>query len=263
MIKKHLKTWGKLIKTQLAHDMTHPNQFFLHIIASAIFVIAGPILGLVIYGTSKGFPGWDFNQFILLYGSFSIFAGIAGTVFIAMVWRVLPLIQRGEFDKFLLRPLSTSAFMIMQGWDFDGLGRLATGIILVLYAGVSMNLSLNTYSVLSYFFIMSFSILFLIGEMLLVVGLAFKFVKTHSIMEVFHILFEFGKFPMTIYSRPLKFGLSFIIPVGIAAFYPASALMGWIKIGEIIGLGIACTVFLFIGYGVFKWGIKHYTSAGG
>ncbi|HDQ59760.1 MAG TPA: hypothetical protein ENN30_01050 [Candidatus Woesearchaeota archaeon] len=262
-IKRNLDVWAHLIKMQLYHDLAYPSQFICNIISSVLFTMAGPILGIVLYTNTLGFPGWSFHQFILLYGSFALWVGISSTVFIAAIWRIVRAIQRGDFDKYMIRPIKPHVFVLMHGWDYDGLGRVGMGLILIFYAALKLDLMVNITGLLTYLWVMVLGIMFTIGEIWLVLGLAFKFIKTDAVMHVFGVLFEFSKYPLTIYRGPVKFFLTFVFPVGLVAFYPASALLGFLSAKDLAIATLVSFGFFFMGYIAFWWGMRRHTSAGG
>ena len=90
----------------------------------------------------------------------------------------------------------------------------------------------------------------------------FKWVGNGRVYEIYESISFFGKYPITIYSKVLRTVVSYIIPVSMIAFYPASALLG--KPLENIGITVAvCFVLLFLSLKFYKFMLSRYTSAGG
>jgi len=82
----------------------------------------------------------------------------------------------------------------------------------------------------------------------------------HTIM-VYRDISSMGRFPVEIYTSPLKEILTFVVPVGVMVTLPAKSMMGLVNFSGLISA-------LFFGIGIFyfslnfwKFALKKYTSA--
>jgi ABC-type uncharacterized transport system permease subunit len=83
---------------------------------------------------------------------------------------------------------------------------------------------------------------------------------THSMINIFN---EFASYPLTIYGVLGIFVLSFIIPVGIATYYPVAIFSGKLGISTLAGMAAVSIVFIYIFKKLFYMELKNYTSAHG
>jgi ABC-2 type transport system permease protein len=90
----------------------------------------------------------------------------------------------------------------------------------------------------------------------------FKWVGNSRIYEIFDSITAFGNYPRTIFSKTFQTIISYVIPVSVIAFYPASALLGK-DISGILPILLVCMVFFILSLGVWKLMLSKYTSAGG
>lgn len=76
------------------------------------------------------------------------------------------------------------------------------------------------------------------------------------------MLNDFSKYPVSIYGKPIKFLLTYIIPFSLTSYYPASYLLTGKNL-HYIGWVIFTSFFLFL-IAIFVWkkGIRKYESSG-
>jgi ABC-2 type transport system permease protein len=73
---------------------------------------------------------------------------------------------------------------------------------------------------------------------------------------------EFAKYPLTIYPRAISILLTWLVPYGLASFYPASYLVGR-EAGVLAWLALPVSAaLLFVGYRLWLIGLRHYASTG-
>ena len=97
---------------------------------------------------------------------------------------------------------------------------------------------------------------------MLMAGSAFKWVGNSRIYEIFDSIVSFGSYPRSIFSRAFQTIISYIIPIAVIGFLPASALLGKRSEG-LLATGMICLVFFLISAVFWKSMLKQYTSAGG
>ena len=74
-------------------------------------------------------------------------------------------------------------------------------------------------------------------------------------------LWQFGRYPVTIYQQPLRFLLTYILPFAFIATFPTSALLGRADpLLPILGLVICALAFTLVQL-VWHAGLRRYTSA--
>ena len=94
-------------------------------------------------------------------------------------------------------------------------------------------------------------------------ALSFLVVKSWGIFSLLWRSMDFIRYPLDIYSLPLRYLFTFFLPLGLASFYPAKALLGeisWLFVGEMV-----LVVGVFFGLSLVLWhfAMKKYNSAGG
>lgn len=76
-------------------------------------------------------------------------------------------------------------------------------------------------------------------------------------------LSTFTRYPIDLFAAPLRFLLTFALPLGFAGFYPASFVMDrpeWH--GYALAQPLVGAAAMALGYGAFRFGLSRYTSSG-
>jgi len=91
---------------------------------------------------------------------------------------------------------------------------------------------------------------------------SFKWVGNDRLPDILDSILSFGKYPVSIFPRMVKIISSFIIPVGMIGFFPASALLGQLDPVALISV-IPCILFMFFGIWLYHYMVRLYEGVGG
>jgi len=258
----YLKLWIRNMKLELSQEFTYRYNFLFQFIGFLIFEIAGPILAIIIYTVSSGIPGWSFHEFLLMQGLFIFVLGI-DNVFIVPISGILSYhVQSGEFDKILIRPTKPLLNLIASSIWLPPTSQIFVGAGITIYALMKIP-AISFVNLLLFLGIILLAILFLYALTIISASLSFFAVKSFAIIRFFDEIKSVGRYPLIIYGAMGTALLSFIFPIGLAAFYPAEAILGRIALLTIAKLTIVVLIFFCFSLLAWRTAIKHYTSAGG
>jgi len=250
-----------VLRTKMAEQMAYRSHFFLSILLLVAGDLLVPMVTLLVYRSGATFPGWSLHEALLIQGVFGIAKGIAFPIFFGMVGSTLTLVREGTFDLLLLKPRPALFMTMLNGLELEDFGRLLSGAVLFGYAlsGLPAPTMIGWLQFIGLFLA---SLAVLCAFSLLLSGLLFRWVGSSRVYDIFDSVTSFGMYPGTIYAKSFQQLMTYVIPVGIIAFVPASALLGragW----EAAGAAVAA--MLFLGTGIVYWHrmLRGYTSAGG
>ncbi len=174
----------------------------------------------------------------------------------------------GEFDRFLVRPLSPMLQLFSRKLRVNCFGDLIGGIGLLAFASAGVNVDWSPQAVLYLVLAVTGGAL-VEGAMQIGLGsLAFRFLNLNAVRVTINEVFnQYGNYPQSIFPRALQVILTFGLPVAFVAFFPAtmildrsgelrvSSWLAWIAplVGAIL-FAIACRIWY--------WQSKHYQSSG-
>ena len=260
---KFWRVWKGWLALQVSAEMAYKLNFILKMFAMITFDSFGPLLAFVIYNVSSGIPGWNFSEFLLMQGAWTLTTGLTHLLFWGFSGRVIEGVRDGNYDLVLMKPANPLVLALATGADMDGSSRVAVGSVISIFALIKLGWIFNIVNFMSFVLLVIAAILFLLSLQVIIAAMAFLYVKSWTLMNIFDVLIDLGKNPLSVLG---PIGMSFFtycLPIGLAAFYPASALLGKIAIVNVIGMFFVGLTFFAFSAGLWSFGLKHYTSAGG
>lgn len=262
-IKRYFRLYRVLIK-----------QFFKTLVQSKVDFLMGlfgffftQVLGIaflyLIFDKIPNLNGWTLSQLIFIYGFAQIPRGI-DHLFTDNIWLVAwRMVVNGDFDRYMLRPMNVFFQIICEKLQPDAVGELLIGTILII-----MSLSKGIVIVDGMHIVM-FIVSVIAGAViytsikLLFASLSFWIKRSGPFLQVAYEMADFAKYPVEIYSKPIQFILTFVIPFAFVAYFPASYFL--IQKSALTTVGIECLIAVILSilaYSIFKIGISRYESAG-
>ncbi|MBD2869338.1 ABC transporter permease [Paenibacillus arenilitoris] len=253
--------WAAVMRTKLAEQMAYRSHFALSVLLLIVGDLVVPLVTLLVYRSGASFPGWSLHEALLIQAVFALAKGIAFPFFFGMVGTTLSQVREGTFDLLLLRPRPVMMMAMLTGFDPDDFGRLLSGSVLFGYAlSGAGGPSWQSWLQFGLLFLASLTILCAVS--LFLSGMLFRWVGSSRVFDIFDAVTSFGMYPGTIFSKSLQNVLTYVLPIGLIAFVPASALLGREGWGVLWALVPAAAVLVL---GALYWNrmLRGYTSAGG
>jgi ABC-2 type transport system permease protein len=260
-MKRLFSIYKTCVATAVARALTYRLNFILSMLITLGFNILFPLVTMLIYGSGASFPGWSFYEVLLIQSVFTLSAGLASIMFSNVLWATMEHIREGSFEIVLLRPINPLFFLIATNFDPGSFG-------LVIGGGVLFAFSLAHTTIVSVAVIPQFLLLFtagfavMAGMNMIMAATSFKWVGNSRIPEIFDSIMTFGKYPITIFPGLIKGIATFVIPVSMIGFFPASALLGRLESGALLAV-IPCIVFMLLGIWFYHSMVRLYEGVGG
>jgi len=249
------------IKIALAGALAYRLNFLLTSLLALGLNALFPLVTILIYNAGASFPGWDFYEVLLLQAVFMLSSGSAYLLFDGVLWASMQHVREGSFEVVLLKPLSPLTYLIVTTFNPEIMGMVIAGSVLF---GVSIYFT----GIFSLIAIPQFLLLFAAGFCVMaginmyMAATSFKWVGNSRIPEIFDSLITFGKYPVTIFPQVIRGISTFVIPVGMIGFFPASALLGRVD-AVVFAAVIPCVLFMLTGAWLYRHMVKLYEGVGG
>lgn len=205
--------------------------------------------------------GWSIYEICFIYGITFIIDGIV-SIFFDGIWNLSSVVNRGDFDRIMLRPVSPIIQIFTLGFGPSGIGNLIVGIVALIYSLSYLPVVMNLSNGLLILYIILSGITIRVCVNLSVSSVAFWTKNGNPIMLANHGLFEFSKYPANIYSLPIKVIL-FVVPYSFISFIPAAYLFGKNDWGWLFLISPLILIYcLGVTYWIFRIAVGKYESVG-
>jgi ABC-2 type transport system permease protein len=254
----------KLIHVSLHSQLQYRASFFTLMISHFLTTFAD-IVGLwALFDRFKMIQGWTLPELCLIYGI--VHMGFALAECFARGFDTFShMIKSGEFDRLLLRPLSTLFQIATSDVQFMRFGRFLQGLVVLLWGAYELRFSLFSLHALVILFSVLGTWSLFYGLFIVQATLSFWLVESLEIMNIAtYGSVQAGQFPMSIYVKPFRMIFTFLIPLACVAYYPIATLLRQTSIPIWLGLAapFAGLLFLFCACQFWHLGVRHYRSTG-
>jgi viologen exporter family transport system permease protein len=212
--------------------------------------------------------GWHLGEVALFYALVNIQFTIADLLCRGFDVLGSELIKSGAFDRLLLRPRSLTLQLMGHALRVSRFGRLAQALIVMWLATERAPIHWSLANVaLALWAIAGGAALFIA---LLVLQGALSIFTVES-LEVVNVLtyggVQAGQYPLALYGRWFRRLLTFVVPLGCVAYYPALGILGKADpLGAPLWTGalspLCGFVFLALALAAWRLAVRHYTSTG-
>jgi len=262
-IKRHATLFSEYFSQYAKVRISYRGDFFISLATSFAATVSSLLVVFVLFGQAKNLKGWSFEEVLFLWGFTQIPYGIFNIISLNLYDFGNNYIIEGKFDRILLRPISSLFQVLFETFRIESFQEIATGTFLMWWASRRLHLAWTPGK---------FAILFFCG-----ICAAIIYVSIFLILSTFSFWFEdrigvhppvwnviaFGRYPLSIYSSAVQFFLCWIIPFGLASFYPSVRMLGRTANPNYLAfVPVVAAVFLVIAISLWDFGTRHYSSTG-
>ena len=262
-VKRYLRLYRVLVAQFLKTIMQSRVDFLIGLLGFFFTQVMGIAFLYLVFQQIPDFKGWTLDQLIFIYGFAQIPRGI-DHLFTDNIWLVAyRLVINGDFDRYMLRPMNIFFQVIAEKLQPDALGELLIGTILVVRSLTKGIVIVDGLHVALFFVSIFAGALIYTSIKLFFASLAFWLKVSGPFLQIAYDMANFAKYPTEIYSKGVRFLITWVIPFAFVAYLPASFFMKADTSAGVVVIecGIAF-VFWWIAYALFHRGTQVYESAG-
>jgi ABC-2 type transport system permease protein len=261
--RRYLRLYFRYLSQNIKSLMSYRADFilgFLGFLGNQLLGVA--FIGFV-FAAVPSLAGWSFNEILFIYGFAQIPRGL-DHIFTDNLWILAwRLVAKGDFDRFLLRPLSPLFQVLADRFQPDGAGELVAGIAILSVAWSRLGLGTDPLRLALLAPAIAGGFLIYTAVKLSLASAAFWVKNSQGYLFAAYKVADFAMYPVGIFPGALRFIMTFVLPFAFTSYYPAAALLG----RESIALGIFGSLAAGIAASAlaglaWKAGLRAYESAG-
>jgi ABC-2 type transport system permease protein len=258
-----LRTYGQVLglfwQTAIAAELEYRLNFVIASVSSLANLV-GSLFGLFLfYRTGYQFTDWSWQAALLVLGLFTILQGVAATVFIPNLNRIVRYVEQGTLDFVLLKPISSQFWLSLRQLSPWGVPDILFGTGLILYASGQLTLSWQNLGfgviLLAFGTVILYSLWFMLG------ATSIWFVKIYNVTEVLKGFLEAGRYPVVAYPAIYRVFFTFVIPVAFLTTIPAEAMLGRLSVFWLVADLTLAIALLWLSHRFWQFALRFYASA--
>lgn len=261
MLAPMLRVIKALWTTSLLTGMQYRGDFLLSVMMSFIWAAWSVIPLFLVFRHTDSIVGWSYPQTTLVMAFFLGLRGLVEGLVEPNLRQLVSQIRDGTLDFVLLKPADAQLLVSVQkvapGRAMDVLCALGLGVWSLATMGHLPSLG----AALSATLCLLSGVAILYSLWLMAASTAFWWVKVDSLGHLLDSLLDAGRWPIMVYRGWVRLVFTFVLPVALMTSYPALALMDALSLSS-----VAVAVALGAGFSVFsrwlwRYALRHYTSA--
>lgn len=260
--RRYLDAYRVCLRIAARQATTYRASFLLSSLITLVGNLAFPLVTVLIYGSGAAFPGWTADEVLLIQAVFTLSAGLSGLVLGGVVWVTMDRVREGTLEVVLLKPVRPLPFIILTTAQPESAGVALGGAALTAWAASRSVHTVSATHVLTFLGLFVAGLCVMAGLALVVAATSFRWVGNSRLPEMADSARAFGRYPLAIFPRALQGVVTFVVPVAMVGFFPASALLG----RTVAGMWPAtatCVAFLGFGVWLYHHQVRHYQGVGG
>ena len=262
-----LRLYGRYLGISIRGQMQYRASFVLGTIGQ--FLVTGiEFLGLwALFARFGSLRSWTLPEVALFYGVVNVGFAI-GYMLSTGFDRFDVFVRQGEFDRLLLRPRSTVLQLAGIEFAMRRVGRILQGLVVMAWALASLDLDWSAAKLLLLLGAIAGGCCLFFGLFVLQATLVFYTVESLELMNtVTYGGLQTAQYPLSIYSGAFRRFFTFVVPLGCAAYFPVVAVLGrpdpletplWFQWAA----PLLCGLFVWVSLGIWRLGVRTYTSTG-
>lgn len=262
-MKRYFRLHRIFIAQYLKRLMEYKVDFLLGAIGMIIAQAVQILFIGIIFSQIPTLQGWRFEEILFIYG-FSLIPKFIDHLFFDNLWMVgYRIIRKGEFDKYLTRPINSLYHVIVENFCVDAFGEAVTCVFLLGYAFPKLHLPFYWYTIPLLLIVIVFATMIYTSLKIMTAAISFWTKQSGHITHMLYMVNDFSKYPVSIYNKAVQAIITYVIPFAFTAYFPASYfLTGKDPLFCIGGTVIAGSVLMILALFVWHKGVSAYESAG-
>ncbi|MFD0961337.1 ABC transporter permease [Paenibacillus chungangensis] len=261
---RYASLFAEYLKNYAKTRLTYRADFWIEVISDLLFQIMNLIFILVVFQHTPSLGGWSQDEVVFVYGFFMIPYGIFSTFF--GIWNFSErYVVKGEMDRVLTRPAHSLFQVLLENVDPPSLMGSAVGASIMAICWSRLDLPFHVMDLLML-------VLFVIGAVLIYGGIytALSAISFYSdsptgIVPLIYNIQNYGRYPVNIYNKAIRFMLTWLLPFAFVGVIPASYFLEK-KADDLSNLAMLTPVMglvvFTLGLALWNHGVKRYRGAG-
>ena len=262
-IKRHALLFYDYFTQYAIVRVSYRGDFIISLLTSFAATIFALLFVVVLFQKTSQLAGWRFEEILFLYGFSLIPYGIFNIISLNLYDFGNTYIIEGKFDRVLLRPVSSLFQVLFETFRIESVQEIATGIFCVVYASTRLHVVWTLSKVGLFVFFGCCAGIVYISVFLILTTVTFWWEDRIGVHPPVWNVIAFGRYPLSIYSGVVQFFLCWIVPFGLASYYPSVRLLGRTVTPEYAPL-VPVVAVAFFALALLLWnaGTRHYSSTG-
>ena len=259
-VTRYIRIWMQFAANEIQQQFSTRFSAVLFFVGKAFRFCAFLAMLIILQKNTRTLAGYDFSQIIVFFFAFN-FIDLLSQILFRGVYMFSAKVRTGEFDFYLAKPINVLFRALASQPDFNDVLILIPLIGFFFWYMHALHIAFTGVQLFLFVLLLLNGMLIAMSFHILVLCLGILTTEIDHAIMIYRGLAEVGRFPTDIYREPIRWIVTFVVPIGVMMGFPARVLLGqpplWLFI---VGLAISLSAVAF-SLTLWRSALKRYTSA--
>lgn len=262
-MKRYIKIYLLLLRLNFSILLVYRINFINSLIGTVGWSLVSLFSMFLLTMRTTSIYGWTPDELLTTAGVYIIIIGIFHAIFSRNFERFSRIINLGQMDSLLLKPVDSQFLLSLWFFNYASLFRIIIGIVFTLAMLQKMRIPLTFINVGGFLIFSVAGILLLYGIWFCIITITIWLTTLSNLVDFMYSFNYFGRFPPEMILQSKNILLYFLLPMTLIATIPSKILLQQFSGMFMILLLFFAVLFFFISRKFWKFALRFYTSAGG
>ena len=249
------------LRIGILNELQYRVNFFVQMVQSLVSLATGLIGLWLVFSHTTELNGWTRPELLAVMGVHILMGGVIQAAIQPNMGRLMEEIQMGTLDYALTKPVDAQALVSIREFRLWQLTDVLVGLIVLFVAVYQYQGAVGVWQALAFIAALVMGGVMVYCFWLMLTTTAFWIVRVDEMVNLFQGLYAAGRWPVGIYPRWLRTGLTFLVPVAFAVTVPAEALTARLTPLTLLGTLGLTLLFIVLARLVWRLGLRNYSGA--
>ncbi|MFN8523979.1 MAG: ABC-2 family transporter protein [Chloroflexota bacterium] len=249
------------LRNCLARELEYRASFIIKMLAATAWSLLSLLFTGLVFGNVREIEGWDMNRMLVLMGTFLVVDYLASAFVLANMTQLTRLVNQGELDFILIRPISSQFLVSCRRVDYTDVPGAFVGAAYVLGGIARLGVRPDLEQIAGYVGLIAIALVTVYSGWFLTTTLVLYAGRINNIAFLFLPITDLGRMPTDVFKGVLRGIFTFLLPVAIIGTVPASVLLGTMSAEVLLVHGAIAVALLVLSSRFWTYSLRRYTSA--
>jgi len=241
----------------------YQGGFYAMMAGSMVWGIFQYVSILLLTAKVNSIFGWTRNELIILTAAYSFFWGIFHFVFARNFNHLPRVIDYGELDGILVKPMDSQFLLSFNMMNFPGLFRTLLGAAILIYTLSLSHITVSAINVMGFFVLGLCGLALIYSFWFIVVTFLIWYPRLSNLIDLMYNVTGITRYPPQMIQGIKNYVLVFLLPLTLTIATPTRVLLNKVLYGDVMSLLFFTVLIFFISRLFWKFALRFYTSASG
>ncbi|MGV3615877.1 MAG: ABC transporter permease [Fimbriimonas sp.] len=257
---RYWRIYRTFFVSSFARELEFRANFFAKVLQNVLWIFFFVAILFVVYRNTDSVAGWTRGDALILAATVFLMNAFANALFFSLS-EIPSQVRMGTLDFVVTKPVDSQFWVSTRRFNFDQIGTLVAGVIMIAIGVSSAHLSPSPLQWLGYLTLVASALALFYAFNLALMTTGVWLVRVDNLWVLSESIVQVARYPLDIYGSGLQRLLTFAVPLGLLSTIPARQLVRGFD-PSMVALGVGWAVAsLLLSRAFWRFALRHYSSA--